>query len=87
MNRFKWEAERQANERYLKNIMEYKPRRDMEKRGTSKMASGVLSPDELDPEYARESRERAAAATSDDDHFPESPGAGAGAGRGLDPIY
>jgi hypothetical protein len=90
-NHLKWEEDRLANEKYLKNIQEYK-RSASETAlgrpgGASRMATGVLAPDELDPEYARESRERLAAAAEMEygDDGMEYPVAG-GRGGTLKPL-
>lgn len=74
-NHVKWEEDRLASEKYLRNICEYPVGEDAARRGPAgagKLASGVLSPDDLDPEYARESRERLAAATEGfgEDDYP-----------------
>jgi hypothetical protein len=80
LNHFKWEEDRIASEKYLENIMEYKRPAELPTRATSKMMSGVVAPDDLDPEYQRASRERLSAAVDADD-LPRG-----GRGGALDPI-
>ena len=75
-NHFKWEEDRLASEKYLKNIQEYKgkPADATGRRpgASSRLATGVLGPDDLDPEYQRDSMERlAAAAAADEDDYRE----------------
>ncbi len=79
LNHYKWEEERIASEKYLENIMEYKKPAEAPMRASSKMMSGVVGPDPLDPDYQRKSRERLADAVADDDAMGSLPHGRSGA--------